>query len=168
MDNIKQEILFDEIVKEHKGILFKVARTYCKEEAERQDLVQEILVQVWQSLHRYKQGYKLTTWLYRVALNVAISFYRKAAAREKQLSHIYNPGHPVNEPDYLEKEEKLALLEKFIEELNELDKALVLLYLEQKTYKEIAEILGITETNVATKLNRIKIALKQKFNHHQL
>lgn len=167
MDDKQLKILFDEIVNEHKGILFKVARTYCKEDAERQDLVQEILVQVWQSLHRYKEGYKLTTWLYRVALNVAISFYRKAATREKQLSHIYNPYHPANEPSYLEKEEKLALLEKFIDELNELDKALILLYLEQKAYKEIAEILGITETNVATKLSRIKVALKQKFDNQE-
>lgn len=103
--------------------------------------------------------------MYRVALNVAITFYRSTKTKQ----NIIMLDEPANEPvdnsdDYSENENNIATLQQFISELKELDKALMILYLEEKTYSEISEILGITETNVATRISRIKEKLKQKFS----
>ncbi len=110
-------------------------------------------------------GQPLSTWMYRVALNVAISFYRK----KKNGSVISIRENDMDLPDKThgtdELEENIAQLQQFISELKELDRALMLLYLEAKPYQEIAEILGISETNVATKISRIKETLKQKFSN---
>jgi RNA polymerase sigma factor (sigma-70 family) len=155
---------FQEVIELHKGILFKVARTYCKSEEDRQDLMQETSIQIWRSLDRYDDKYKISTWLYRIALNVAISFYRKNAKRQEatfpldiQVLHIYEVENP-------EKQEQLKLLEGFINELNDLDKALMLLYLEDKTHSEISDVLGISQSNVGTKISRIKDKLKKRFS----
>ncbi|HEV7621828.1 MAG TPA: sigma-70 family RNA polymerase sigma factor, partial [Flavisolibacter sp.] len=128
-----------------------------------EDLAQEIIYQLWKSYNNYKPQYKFSTWMYRVALNVAISFYRKVRAGGHTI-HIEE--HVFEIEDYsssAEMEENIKLLEQFIKAFKELDRALILLYLEGKPYKEIAEILGISETNVATRINRIKDKLKQKF-----
>ena len=154
---------FQGIIEQHKGILLKVAHTYCRNEEDRQDLIQEIMIQIWKSLHKYNDSYKITTWLYRISLNVAISFYRKNVIRNKSNIPLNEKVYHIKEADQSEKEQQIILLEQFINDLKEIDKALMLLYLEEKSHKEIAEILGITETNVATKVGRIKISLKQKF-----
>ncbi len=153
------------VVDTYKGIIYKIANSYCNDAETRKDLVQEIIVQFWRAFDRYDDRYKRSTWIYRIALNVAISFYRK----ENRRKEISNPL-----PDSIlsfadtnsehETETDLGLLQKFISELKELDKALMLLYLDEKSHKEISEIMGITETNVATKIGRIKILLKQKFS----
>jgi RNA polymerase sigma factor (sigma-70 family) len=156
--------LFLSVLDSHKGILYKVASTYCKNAEDRKDLLQEITIQLWRSFPNYSAQYQYSTWIYRIALNVAISFYRKENRRKLSAlplsPDIIEAGnsspHPV-------KEEPLDLLQQFIAELRELDKALMLLYLEEKSYKEIAEIIGISETNVATKISRIKKLLQQKF-----
>jgi len=114
---------------------------------------------------RFNDQYKYSTWIYRIALNVAISFYRKEN-RRKQVSNPLTDGI-LNFADtnvISETDENIGLLQQFIAELRELDKALMLLYLEEKSHKEIAEIIGISESNVATKIGRIKILLKQKFS----
>ena len=104
--------------------------------------------------------------MYRIALNVAISFYRKENRPGKTVS-LTETLHDIEEKCLHETEEKINLLQQFINELKELDKALMILYLEEKNHKEIADILGITETNVATKLSRIKDKLKQRFSNIQ-
>jgi RNA polymerase sigma factor (sigma-70 family) len=156
---------FEKLIQEHKGIIYKVTSAYCKNEEDRKDLIQEIIVQLWKSFERYDPQFKHSTWIYRIALNVSISFYRK----EKKRTEI---AHPLSESiikcsDASEKntdqETSIQLLHTFIAELKELDRALMLLYLEEKTHKEIAEIIGITETNVATRIGRIKMILKQRF-----
>jgi RNA polymerase sigma factor (sigma-70 family) len=150
----------------HKGIIYKIAHSYCTDSEARKDLAQEIIVQIWKSFDRYDDRYKQSTWIYRIALNVAISFYRKES-RRKEISSPLSEGilnFAETHPDY-ETELKLGILQQFISELKELDKALMLLYLDEKSYKEISEIIGITETNVATKIGRIKILLKQKFSN---
>lgn len=155
---------FNELLENHKGILIKVARTYCKSNEERQDLIQEISIQIWLSLNKYNQEFKMSTWLYRIAINTAISFYRKD--RKKHHTSI-KLDYEVQQPDETydnEKEDKLNLLEQFIYELNEFDKALMLLYLEGKKHKEISNILGLTKSNVGTKIGRIKDKLKDKFS----
>ncbi len=157
--------LFLSIVEKNKGIIYKIANTYCKAPEERKDLVQEIILQLWKSFHQYNDVYKYSTWIYRIALNVAISFYRK----EKRKPSIVSAGSAsilniisTGENNFLK--EETFFLQRFISELKELDKALILLFLEEKNYKEISEILGVSETNVSTKVNRIKKILKQKFS----
>lgn len=156
---------FISVIQTHKGIIYKIANSYCKDSEDRKDLVQEIIIQLWQSFEKYNNSYKYSTWIYRIALNTAISFYRKESRRIGKSDPISDAiliiANPLTE---VESEEKLSLLQKFISELRELDKALMLLYLEAKSYREIAEIIGISETNVATKISRIKTLLKEKFS----
>lgn len=156
--------IFAALIESHKGIIYKIANLYCKHVEERKDLVQEILFQVWRSFDRYNDQYKQSTWIYRIALNVAISFYRKEKSRQK-ISGPFPEAifNVAEEPPPANTTGDLLLLQQFIGELKELDKAVMLLYLEEKSHKEIAEIIGITETNVATKIGRVKKQLKQKF-----
>ena len=152
------------VIDTNKGILYKVANSYCIDSEDRKDLVQEIIIQLWKSFEDYNDQYKYSTWVYRIALNVAISFYRKEN-RRKEIANPLNDSI-LNYADTnlaTEKEQDLSILQEFIMELKELDKAVMLLYLEEKSYKEIAEMIGITETYVATKIGRIKSILKQKF-----
>lgn len=166
MDKRKEQADLMEKIKDNEGIIFKVCNSYCSNKSDHQDLAQEIIYQLLRSYHSFSDQYRFSTWMYRVSLNVAISFYRKNKSKETlnydeiKTDHIEEVGHPS------ELEENLFILEKFINELKELDKALMILYLESKSYKEISEILGITETNVATKISRVKDVLKQKFSNH--
>lgn len=155
---------FLSVLQSNKGIIYKVSNAYCKKVEDRKDLIQEITLQLWRSFDRYDPQYKHSTWIYRIALNVAISFYRKETLRADNSAPLSEELFRLDENSSKQSDPNLALLQKFIAELKELDRALMLLYLEEKSYKEIAEILGITETNVATKIARIKSALKQKFS----
>lgn len=166
MDKTTQNNLFETIIIEHKGIFFKVAKTYCKDEEDRKDLLQEMMVQVWQSLPRYNHEFKLSTWLYRIVLNVAISYYRKYANRLHFHQVVDFEAQDIADITENDSNQSLQLLEQFINELNDLDKALMLLYLEDKSHVEISEILGISTSNVSTKVSRIKEKLKQKFNQN--
>jgi len=164
MDKQKQQQLFQEIIEQHKGILFKVARAYCPNEDDRQDLIQEIMIQIWQSIHKYNDQYKISTWLYRISLNVAISFYRKSATRAKKYTVLNEHMLQIPTEEKSENEQQLNLLEQFISELKEIEKALMILYLEDKSHTEIAEILGMSVSNVGTKIGRIKDKLKARFS----
>ena len=157
--------LFLSVIEDHKGIIYKIANSYCKVPEDRKDLVQEIILQLWKSFDNYNEQFKYSTWIYRIALNVAISFYRKEN-RIREISNRLSEGilHFADTNDTGEEEEAIGFLQHFIAQLKELDKALMLLYLEEKSHREIAEIIGITETNVATKVGRIKTILKQKFS----
>jgi RNA polymerase sigma factor (sigma-70 family) len=155
---------FHQIIEQHKGILFKVAKVYCRNDEDRQDLLQEMMMQVWKSLHKYNDIYAITTWLYRISLNVAISFYRKNANRQNLRIPLIEELVTIQDETSNKKQEQLSLLEKFISELNDLDKALMLLYLEDKSHAGIAEIMGLSVSNVGTKLGRIKEKLKIKFS----
>lgn len=164
--NIKEE--FTSLIQANRKIIFKICNSYCRNKHDREDLAQEIVYQLWKSFGSFDSSYKFSTWMYRVALNTAISFYRKekkskdTISIEEHLIEIADDEFHSNEAD-----ENFNLLQKFINELKELDRALMILYLEDKNYKEIAEILGITETNVATKISRIKEKIKQKFTNIQ-
>lgn len=167
MVNKKEQ--FIKTIDEHKKIIYKIVNSYCQNKEDRKDLEQEIIIQLWNSFDKYNSDYKYSTWMYRIALNVAISFYRK----EKKWSiknDFYNEESIFKiEEDTSEEQTELnyhlKLLQEFIHNLNELNKALMLLYLEEKSYEEIAEILGITKTNVATKISRIKLKLKKEFQN---
>ena len=149
-------------IQDNKGILYKIGNSYCRNAGDRDDLMQEMIYQLWRSGQRFDETQKFSTWMYRIALNVAISFYRKANRNGLTLT-LDADAHFADEPANEVLEERIGVLQRFVGELNELDKALMILYLEERPYKEIAEILGISETNVATKLSRIKGRLKQEF-----
>lgn len=154
---------FQNIIEQHKGILYKVARAYCPNEEDRQDLIQEIMIQVWQSIHRYNNQFKISTWFYRISLNVAISFYRKSTTRANKYTILSEQTAQIPIEDKTADEIQLNLLEQFISELKEIDKGLMILYLEDKSHAEIAEILGMSISNVGTKIGRIKNRLKTQF-----
>ena len=156
---------FAATLEKNKGIIYKVANAYCKDRDDRKDLVQEIIIQLWRSFDRYDDQYKLSTWMYRIALNVSISFYRKERKR-KNSDFLINEDIVEIADEYSsdELEMNISLLQRFINELKELDRAMMLLYLEEKSQKEIGEILGLTEANVSTKVGRIKEKLKQRFS----
>ncbi len=152
---------FISLLEKNKGILYKVARTYATGEEEIKDLIQEISVQVWKAFPKFDPNYKFSTWLYRIALNVAISNLRKEQKRTSSTTSISEGFIQLAMPDNDPQEEKISLLYQVIGELKPFDKALILLYLEEKSYAEIAEIMGITESNVATKLSRLKKIIKE-------
>ncbi|MBS1599699.1 MAG: sigma-70 family RNA polymerase sigma factor [Bacteroidetes bacterium] len=165
MEDQAQKKDFLTLIEENKGIIIKICNSYCRDLNDREDLTQEIIYALWKSGNNFKGQSKFSTWMYRVALNVAISSYRK---KEKSNAVIpLNTSHIDIEDkidDAEETEKKVVHLQQLINEMKELDRALTLLYFEEKSYQEIAEILGISETNVATRINRIKIKLKQKFS----
>lgn len=164
MGKQEQQQFFQEIIEQHKGLLFKVARAYCPNEDDRQDLIQEMMIQIWQSIHKYNDQFKISTWLYRISLNIAISFYRKNTTRANKYTVLNEQTAQIPTEDKTENEQQLNLLEQFISELKEIDKALMILYLEDKSHAEIAEILGMSVSNVGTKIGRIKDKLKTRFS----
>jgi len=149
-------------INEYRSLIYKVCHSYCPNKADHQDLEQDIIMQLWTSMSRYNGSVKMSTWIYRIALNTAISYYRKEKNRSHVDSHsfIELARHTYD----AETDEHIKLLYTFIDQLNYLDKALMLLYLDDNKYKDIADILGISESNVSTKMNRIKIKLKNFFH----
>jgi len=157
---------FIELLDSHRRMIYKIVDTYCKNSEDRKDLEQEITMQLWNSFDKYDPVYKYSTWIYRIALNVAISFYRKQNRWQSKFSSFSEESiFNINDEDKynFELDEKIKLLQKFIDQLDELNKALMLLYLDGKKYEEIADILGISKTNVATKISRLKIILSNEF-----
>lgn len=148
----------------HRKLLVKVARLYCRDAADRDDLIQEMSIQLWRSHGSFDGRSQFATWIYRVALNVAISWARGRFRRERLT-------RDMDEDDFVSltthsAERSMAdldLLENMLANLHELDRALMLLHLEGHDHTTIADVLGITATNVATKLNRIKQRLQQQF-----
>lgn len=158
-----REALFKRWLEQHTGLVFKVARTFAPSDADRDDLVQEILLQLWRSLPRFEGKAKESTWIYRVALNTALAWHRN----EKKRRVAQDPLFAIEElperddPTAREREELVARLYAAIRCLPKVDAALVLLYLDDLSYREMAEVLGISETNVGVKLNRARKALAE-------
>ena len=158
----KEKDYFLSSIESNKGIIYKVANSYCKDVDDREDLIQEIILQLWKAFPSFSPEYKLSTWMYRIALNVAISAYRKASKRRQMIQPLSETAIYLDE-DKTEVNDNRDLLLKLIRELKEVDKALILLYLDGYVYLEIGQVLGLSESNVATKLSRIKQQLKKKF-----
>jgi len=150
-------------IKENEGFIYKLASAYTNSTDDKHDLVQEIIYQLWKSFHTFSEQSKLSTWIYRVALNVAIYQLKKY---KKNVLTIPIDDHVLNYQENAdnESEEKWKVLRQQIENLNLLDKGIVMLYLDNKSYDEIAEIIGISKSNVGTKLLRIKERLRQQIN----
>jgi RNA polymerase sigma factor (sigma-70 family) len=158
---------FISVIKDNQNLIFKICYSYCSDSENRKDLQQEVLMQLWNSFSKFDGRVKISTWIYRIALNTAISYYRNDSKHKDKKVKIDESVISLSHFEYVpEQDEKIVMLYKFIENLNEMDKALILLYLDDNQYKVIAEILGISETNVATKIYRIKKILKEQFSNN--
>ncbi|WP_068595147.1 RNA polymerase sigma factor [Vaginella massiliensis] len=155
-----KEKIFSESVEQNQGIIHKVCRIYTDDQESHEDLFQEIVLQLWKSFDSFKGDSKLSTWMYRVGLNTAITYIRKKSKNNFTSLEDHHHQHLANESNE-ENKERLDLLYLAIKYLNDVERALVLLYLEDSSYKEIAETLGITEVNARVKMNRVKTKLKE-------
>jgi RNA polymerase sigma-70 factor (ECF subfamily) len=143
------------LLTQHRKILYKIAGAYCRSAVDRDDLIAEMTAALWKSFGRYDARRRFSTWMYRIALNVAISHYRSERRRSERLvtADVTTLELPAGfEVD----DEQVEQLNRFVTELGDIDKALMLLYLDEHSHKSIATILGLTETNVATKIGRLK------------
>lgn len=154
---------FTELIQRHAGLIRKIAFAYCSDPVAREDVTQEIAVQLWRSGDRYDARFRETTWIYRIALNVAISFHRRERRHRVRAQPIEEPMFVVDPRSEAEPGPDIELLLRCIEDLGDLDKALVLLYLDGNDHASIAEVLGISVSNVGTKLDRIKKRLRVAF-----
>ncbi|MEO8362410.1 MAG: sigma-70 family RNA polymerase sigma factor [Vicinamibacteria bacterium] len=149
------------LLDEHKGIVYKVASVYCRRPEDRPDLEQEILIQLFRSFGTFDGRSRFSTWMYRVAMNVAISFYR--SDRRTTAPLVPMEGSGIEIVAAAEPPAEIRQLRIFISQLDELNRALILLYLEGHSQEEMAEVTGLTVTNVATKISRIKDKLRLAF-----
>lgn len=154
---------FQALVDEHRKILYKVCNCYCRNPDDREDLAQEIIIQLWRSFGRSDERCRFSTWMYRIALNVAISFYRRERTRTRYVQSTDQRLLDVVDNTASQAPE-IRILYQFIDGLDPLNRALVLLYLDGYSYLEVGEVLGISETNVATKISRLKRAMREQFS----
>lgn len=152
---------FLQIIRENQGIIHKVCNMYCDDQEDRNDLFQEIVAQLWKSFASFREESKFSTWMYRVALNTAITSFKKDRRRPDQSRLTYENFQIKDENYNAETEENIRLLHKAVSQLTGVEKSIILLYLEEKKYEEIAEITGITQNYVRVKMNRIKKKLKK-------
>jgi RNA polymerase sigma factor (sigma-70 family) len=151
---------FMQLINQNKGILFKICRIYQDDPDDRDDLLQEMILQLWRGFDSFKGESKFSSWMYRVALNTAIVFFKKQKRRpdSEQLPEGFE--HAEEQNPAAEKEEQLALFYKAVQQLSKVEKALIFLYMENQSSEEIAANLGISPVNVRVRLNRVKNRLK--------
>jgi RNA polymerase sigma factor (sigma-70 family) len=150
---------FISLLNQHQKIIYKVCNLYMQSHADKEDLFQEITLQAWKAYGKFRGDAKFSTWLYRVALNTAITFYRK---EKKNIVFTTDDVPETVTGPYDPIEERTKAMYIAIGELSKIDKAIVMLYLEDYSYAEISEVIGITANNIAVKMNRIKIKLKDQ------
>lgn len=154
---------FSDLLEQHQGIVGKVTTTYCWHPDDRDELSQEIFTQLWRAFPSYDDTQLFSTWMYRVALNVSISWVRRNSIRQRHMTALGDDVHEVADTSSDPAEdERIAFLRTFIDNLDPLNRALMLLYLDERSYRDIGEILGITETNVATKISRLKQRVRKR------
>jgi len=163
----EQQEIFEEWVDQYKILIFKVVRAYAFTTIDREDLFQEIAIQVWHSIRTFKADSAVTTWLYRIALNTAFKWVRKERKHYDARESLENVERTLEE-NKKPTDERLVWLYEEISRLDEIDRSVTILLLEGFSYKEIADIIGITESNVGVKINRIKkdLILKSKITNH--
>ncbi len=155
---------FVELLEKHQNIVHKVCRLYTNNQDAHNDLFQEITIQLWKAYPKFRGDSKFSTWMYRVGLNTAITLYRKNKRRIRTEDFDAFQFKISAEAYDDSEEEQIKLMYKAVYQLNDIDKALIFLYLEDKGYKEISETMGISEVNARVKMNRIKTKLKTILN----
>jgi len=151
-------------LQDHKGILYKVANAYCSRREERGDLIQEMVVELWQAFPHFDSRASFSTWMHRIAMNVAISFHRSEGRRIRDALPIEDFGMDLAAADRVldAQDDDVRALHQMIARLDDINRALILLYLEGYGQDEIADMIGLTPTNVATRINRIKHKLQRE------
>ncbi|MEA4904271.1 ECF RNA polymerase sigma-E factor [bioreactor metagenome] len=161
MTSKEAEREFIELIEKHSRLIYKVCFMYASDNDELNDLYQEVLINLWRSHDAFRGNATYSTWIYRIGLNTCISYIRQKKRRPLLIPlgvDLENIAEQKNN------REELRELYRLINQLSKIEKAIVLLYLEEKTYDEISEIVGITRGNVGVKLNRIKTKLKEMSN----
>lgn len=154
------EEAFTTVIKENENLIYKIARLYTNNTEDQDDLFQEIVIQIWEAFRRFRNDSKVSTWVYRIAMNTAITDLRK---RKRYVRWIPLDRSVLNYSEMQsQQDDKLDFLYQCIKDLNELDKGIIFLYLENKSYSEIADAIGLSETNVGTRISRIKQKIKSK------
>ncbi|WP_435578066.1 RNA polymerase sigma factor [Gilvibacter sp.] len=156
---------FTSLIKKHEGILFKLSNAYADRQEERQDLYQEMVYQLWKSFDSYKGNSSWSTWMYRVALNTAIrhlKLYKRKPDKQQLLPEL----HRIMEEQDALMDERTQFLYAQIRKLKEVNRAIVLLYLDGKSYEEIGQITGFSPSNIGTRLNRIKAQMRANKPQH--
>ncbi len=161
MDEKEQTRIFDRWLEAHKGLLFKVVRAYAVTPPDQEDLFQEIAIQVWNSIPNFRQDSAETTWIYRVALYCALAWSRKEKKHSEKKQSLNGIEHTLLASSET-KDHRLDWLYEQIRQLDEIDRSLTLLLLDGFSYREMAATLGISESNVGVKINRIKKYLSTK------
>ena len=159
---------FLELVNQNKGILYRISRLYGETEADREDLFQEIILNLWKGFASFRNESKFSTWMYRIALNTCITAYRKSSKKFSTLSVQEKHNQIADKHDNPDYHEEISLLYLAISKLDKLEKAIIILYLEERSYEEIAEITGITPNHAGVKISRIKSKLKQFLNNENI
>lgn len=154
---------FVESINDHLDIIHKVSNVYAHTTEDREDLFQEIIYQLWRSYGSYRKEAKFSTWMYRVAINTALMTLRKCSPDYENLAI---PVETIKYEEQTGSGEEIEILYKAINQLNCSEKAIILLYLEQKSYREIAEVIGLTEKNISVKIVRIKEKLQKKISNY--
>ena len=160
----EKEKEFINLIETNQGIIYKVARSYSKSEHEFNDLWQEILMRLWKSYENFRGESKFSTWMYRISINTAVSIYRKEKKHYKEYNNNIIPDISEDIIYEVERNEKISILYKAIEKLNDIEKAIIMLYMEGCSYDDMSEILGISISNIGVKINRTKNKLKKIIN----
>lgn len=158
--NPEPGVEFAALLDGHRRLIFKVARTYARDTADVEDLAQEIAAQLWRAFPAYDRARLFSTWMYRIALNVAISWLRAEAPRRRRSVAYDADMHEPTTDGAADDDEGRRILRGFIASQDSLDRAVLLLYLEERPYSEMSEILGVSATNLTTKVNRLKDRLR--------
>jgi RNA polymerase sigma-70 factor (ECF subfamily) len=165
MTDVERDRVFGAWIEAHKAILFKVARAYGATHADREDLFQEIALQLWHSVEAFRGDAQVTTWIYRVALNTALARKRKDAKHDRGRHDLEAAaGLLIDVPD---RDPRLEWIYARIAELDEVNRSLALLMLDGFSYRDMSQILGLSESNVGVKINRIKAALSAQLAKEQ-
>lgn len=146
------------------GIIIKICRAYTDSEEDFEDYYQEVCLQIWKSKDRFQYQSEWSTWVYRLTLNVCLTLMRKSKKQKKYESNELSPGDQKEEKSQAISDESLNQLYAAIRELSEIDRAVILLYLEEKSYQEIAQIMGTNPNNIGVRIKRIKERLKKKLD----
>ena len=161
---MRRDVVFREWFERHQGLIYKISRAYASTSEDMQDLLQEIMLQLWHSIPSFREQAKESTWIYRVALNTAMGWSRterKHSRTRRRVLLMAVPSTPPDPGEDLEKEERLAKVYEVVRSLSPADASVVLLFLDGLSYEDMAEVLGITVSNVGVKLHRAKKRIAQ-------